>query len=1011
MRAIHRCSLIIALTLTLLLGAVPIRLTLTPVIQIVHAQPASVSGSVRPSKYWGLFVGSRGDVEVDVTRPGIAARLEIPREFLSGVVSGENDTHFVQSDIRNDYYYYSLVDEAHHWTYGRAGNASDGPCYKPNFSIYDSNAPWCLEIWNYLNGTFHNFTASPTAPKVIRLIQLNAPSIAGVYNFTLSIANRTNSIGYPDFAGGWITTLQVPVSLSDNPASVSGIICDIDDPSHTCQTIYGKGVVYATNVNSGQIARAYVNPATGRFNLTGLSPGAYSIRGSAGVTNGIAYSLSDPVQVLGVQRGLVESMGQLQLHRAPRACGTIGYYSGSSPLPRSLSTHPYLSILGFKLLNITVEASDPQGHIFRNQTLSSDSGSDSFELLTGMGVKYVGSDPYGTEFAGLPSVSSGAYVLTVRVWISGYLQGYPVTVTISSMPGSSTPIQCIPPDQGNPIVMNAGGVISGTIRFQNLQGDETPLAGTTAVGLGLTKNVFGGNLVVEALDHTGVLRGVTVMAWNKDWEDATNIPFYVFGFSEYYNRTWAGSWDLKDYGLPSDSGYSLTVLMRGYEQNVTTPSSISLGQGGNSTVSVRMIRGGLIQVTVGSYDNRPGSLAIQARQPWRFFNLSIPIRERVYFYDPLGSIVGFEERSLRGNESGVTQFSVTVTFTGQNYSLREIWFYGLLPTHITNENYTIKAFTLGYIQPRIPSVQDELTGIALSFIPLFIANEVDVIVPVFSNPGLLGSIPEHSHSLALVYDTTFGSVLSGALTDNVTAGRRTLDFPCFGFGAALYNGTFNGQGHFFYVNSGGTRYYDYGLNANIQLGTTYTSQLPEFGFRTHFMQINPSPSVTFTDLYLEKGTFINTMQMASIIQGTPLSAVQGYISGISAPPFVIPLTWVTVQASNSSTYRYTSTVDGAYDGVEALFIPAGNYSITFSISFYYSQTVTSFFVGWGGVYSLLPPLGYLCPTAGSPYCTPPSSPSPGLAITQNALTMTVGSLPDSELEELGLVNFNHTLAF
>ncbi|MGD0424422.1 MAG: carboxypeptidase-like regulatory domain-containing protein [Candidatus Bathyarchaeia archaeon] len=65
--------------------------------------------------------------------------------------------------------------------------------------------------------------------------------------------------------------------------------------------IGGKGVVYATNLNTGQIARAYVNQTLchlgniycGLFNLTGLAPGSYQIQASAGIYNGIAYSLSN----------------------------------------------------------------------------------------------------------------------------------------------------------------------------------------------------------------------------------------------------------------------------------------------------------------------------------------------------------------------------------------------------------------------------------------------------------------------------------------------------------------------------------------------------------------------------------------------------------------------------------------------------------------------------------------------------------------------------------------------
>ncbi|MGD0424421.1 MAG: hypothetical protein ABSA92_13345 [Candidatus Bathyarchaeia archaeon] len=97
-----------------------------------------------------LLFGSSGNLKVDIPKPGIAVRIEIPREFL-GSVSSENDTSFITSNVENDYYYYNVVDESLHWTYRWRDNQTDGPCFKPEFSLYDSNAPWCVEIWNYVN--------------------------------------------------------------------------------------------------------------------------------------------------------------------------------------------------------------------------------------------------------------------------------------------------------------------------------------------------------------------------------------------------------------------------------------------------------------------------------------------------------------------------------------------------------------------------------------------------------------------------------------------------------------------------------------------------------------------------------------------------------------------------------------------------------------------------------------------------------------------------------------------
>lgn len=1018
---------------------------------IVHAQPAN-SASIRPSKYWGMFTGSSGDVEIDIDRPGIAVRVEIPREFLIGVAFGENDTHFVQSDIRNDYYYYSLVDESRHWTYGWQGKPSDGPCYKPKFTIYDPNAPWCLEIWNYLNGTFLNFTP----PKFIRLVSLNAPRIAGNYNFTLYVANQTNSIGYPDFVNAWNTTIPVPVSLSDNPANIHGVICDADS-GNACQTILAKGVVYAVNNSTGQIARAYVDPRTGLFNITGLSPGTYYLQGSAGVWNvscstgtcPVAYSLSDPPwicnndplqqgscndYVRNLQRGSTVGV-RVMLHRAPQICGSLKYYNGANlqGVQNSL-TDTSLPAAGFKVLNITIEATDSAnlnnpGRVFaRYQNISSNTSSDAFRIITGVGERYVGADPYGTEFAGLPSRTStvviqgpGGYVLWLHVWISGYLQGFDEPVTISQMPMTRDPGECNLPAL-NPIHMNTGAVIVGTIQLWNLVVPETPNQAEAAAGVGRSvNNLFGGNIVVEAFDHFGILRGLTVLNGTRpdggtSYGSSTSIPFFIIGFSEFYNRTWAGTWQLKDYGLSGDSlGYSLTAFIRGYEEDLANTPPVTVSQGGNQSTTVKMIRGGAVQVTVNSADNIPGTRIVQAAARWRFLNFSIPIKARVYFYDNQSRTVGYSEVDLIQGRNNVTRTSFLVTFAGQNWSLREIWFYGDLPTHLSYGNYTLQGYTLGYVQQWPISFPEELCVSVLTSMTLFYGNEIDLIAPIFLTPIQFGQIPEHTHAIGQAFESSSGT-LAGALAANVTEKTTTIDFPIFGFGATLlgtivtkFNSTFNGQGHFFYVAPGGNLYFDYGLEGNPS-GVAYFTQLPEFGFSlAHFMSISPLTSIIFNDLFLELGSFANTVSMARVSQGPP-SLVMGFCAGQCTPPFVIPLTWVRVSAGNSSYFRSAVTVDGQYDGVEALFLPAGIYNITFSVAWYISQTQFSFNVGWGDSYSLLPPQysGLLCPLADPSVCANPSpSPAPPLRLGTSAMMLPNSyALEDrtisSAIEDLGI---------
>jgi hypothetical protein len=1043
-------------------------------------------------------------VEIDIPRPGIAVRVEIPREFLQnlGVGGGpllENDTHFITSNIRNDYYY-NLIDESKHWTYDWRDNASDGPCFKPNFSYYDTNAPYCLEIWNYLTSPLHYysngsvspilqqpqfnvtvpahqtfdysylvgvdycqtknidkfvfgcFSASPSSPKFVLLHGLSSPRLAGLYNFTLSVANRTNILGYPDFTPGhaWSTTLFVPVSMAYNAGSIAGNVCDAGTgqafvPGLNCNdptgSIRGKGIVYAmqcpaaptvcTTTDANIVARAYVDQSLcnmgncGRYNLTGLAPGNYLIEGSAGVdpSSGLAYSLTPyyypnptPIQVT----ANTPTHFQLPLRRAPLVCGSISYQTTSGGIiTHSLSNQSSLIAAGFRSnpnfnLNVTVEGTDPSRHIFRFQGVSGDSSSDSFNLTTGVGVKYVGSDPYGTEFAGLPApedLPSGTYTLTVNVWVSGYIQPLTETVLVSQSPGIMPPSCSSPAPPGSftvtpsPVKMQMGGLISGTLNFcqtspysslqpfQTCTNPESPHNASMTLPIlppfNGTDALFGGNIVVEAFDANDLLRGVTVINGTlpngkTSYASVTSLPFYITGFSEYYNHSLSGVWQSygpeygHDCGLP-DSTYTLEIFVRGYELTAMSPSSITIIGGSSSSVYALMTRGGAFEVTVGSFDNRFGTRAVQARLPWRFLNSTIPVSARVYFY--AGGTVGYVDRIMEtGNvTNGIGLYTFTVLFAGQNWSLREIWFYGLLPTHITNNTYTISAYTLGYV-PQNPggiSLQNSLVGFGQGFITLFYANEVDITTPILNTPQTLSSITEYDHVIGQV----FSGGLYGAEMSNVSGTNSnpvpTLQFNIFGFGAMQLNNTEQcytnvtlagsltdqllqvtfgrmnlcGQGHFFYVAPDGTRYFDYGLDVG-----NYTAALPEFGFTVHYLQVLTPPTVSFDDLFLQTGVLLQAIQMAEIY--APIFTLQGFVDPSGD---VAPLSWAQVQATNSTYSSSISTGDGGFSGVSAFFLPGGIYTITITdTNQYQPQTIVSFQADWGNSYALSPI--YLCPT-------------------------------------------------
>ena len=302
---LHRLFLV--LRLSLFSGLILLNLLITPnIATFVRAQPGSPVASISPStSNWGIIVGSVGDVHIGINRNGIAVRIEVPREFAS--IVAENDTSFIQSDIRNDYYYYNVVDEARHWSYDWKGLNSSAPCSKPNFAYFDPNAPWCTEIWNYLNGTFRTFTATVTAPKTVKLT-LKAPLIAGNYSFQVFVANRTNNLNLPDFLNAWNETLAIPVTMTDNPVAIRGTIMDCyvlcEQNSFVAPIkITAKGIAYALH-NGKLVARAYVDETTGDFALTGLDPRfkSYDVQASAGLFQEpdgthVAFQLSNPVNI------------------------------------------------------------------------------------------------------------------------------------------------------------------------------------------------------------------------------------------------------------------------------------------------------------------------------------------------------------------------------------------------------------------------------------------------------------------------------------------------------------------------------------------------------------------------------------------------------------------------------------------------------------------------------------------------------------------------------------------
>jgi len=878
----------IALLVSLLLNSLPT----SNVLGEAQIKPSNPKG-------WGMFFGTSGDVRIEITDPGVAVRIEVPREFLEG--TPENYTSFIESNISNDYFYYYVFDQRQYYP-------------------YDTNAPYTIEIWNpprYLSpsctGLWYNFTA----PKFVLLhgnryrdrqwiSGLSAPSIAGIYNFTVRIAISLGSDGKPVFPTSPSKVMQIPVSMREDPAHIWGHVTDeVTNPGNKIP-IRTKGVIYAINVDNGRIGRGFVDPQTGFFNVTGLYEGHYYLEGSAGYFSetGFAYAVtvSDPNTAPSVGKGASYYWGDFALNPGCIINGSITYSDVFNTAYRPLDT-PYLKALNYQGLNYTVEAYDEQGRIVASRTYESRNiPTERYGLLFRNGTKYVGYPALGTEYAGF-----GIGTYTIKIWVYGFTlpQSEVKTVTFT--------------DYGDIIDvgesrLHYGSVVSGTIRLFNGPQSETPREGEVTTFGSATGEHFGGNILVEMYRNDGVLKGLAV--YNRtftngvvsyaDFSSGDQTPllkFYILGFSEFYNKSYSGRWEIGSYPGPSswdygleDGTYYIRVWIRGYVQEAV--EEFSVGAASNQSVPIDLQRGGATQVTVESWDTWAHTRRLQALQQWRFLSLCPAPHLRVYFYRS-GVEVGYTESILRLDFPGVTETSATLNFTGHNWSIFEIIFRGYVPTALDAGNYTAQAYTYGYLQARDASFYLSLGDMRRFAIQLLIAGEIHGSVPLEMN-GLFVSLTENA---TVRPEVLLGGSLKGVDVVNATKDSSSFDFSTAGF---------YGRGHFFYVDPDGFRWKDYGFDTG-----NYTVFVPEFGFDRMFMQdLNIYANVP--DLNTMVGVVFHIERMVKIY---------GTISGFDHTELasgIMPLVW----ASASTDLR----IGYSYDGDFALHVPNGTgpYTVTFS---------------------------------------------------------------------------------
>ena len=871
-------------------------------LQSFPTSNVAAQAEFKPTKGWGMFFDTTGNVNFTITKPGVAVRVEVPREFLDGVIARSNrqttnDTGFIKSDISNDYYYYSIIDQSEYYSY-----AANAPYSIEIQKPPDYTGPGCTPV-------FTNFTV----PRFILLQGLAAPEISGIYNFTVFIAGSVDTNGKPIFPPSPDKVFPVHVSMREDPSHIYGYI--VDDKAK--KFILAKGVAYAKEVNTGRIGRGFVNSSTGFFNITGLYAGTYVLEGSAGFfpDTGYAYAPTLSPYSVSVTKGAGTNVYNFTLNRGNVINGSITYTDQLGNAMRPLDT-PYLNALGFSALNYTVEVVNGAGNIVASRIYASQNlQTERYSLSVRNGTRYVGYPALGTEFAGF---GPGTY--TIRIWVYGFtLPATQIKVITLGGYGEQT-------DVGESR-LPYGGVISGTIRLKSgpLGSFETPREAESLTFGTSTGTLFGGNILIELYNQAGTLRGLAILnrtlpngtVQYADFSSGDQTPllrYYILGFSELHNRTYSSAWVVGsnpgpspwDYGLENGTYYA-RIWIRGYIQEDI--DQFTLSKGGNTTVISDLRRGGSVQVTVRSSVVRPGTRWPQ--QPtkfWRFFELCPPPRLRIYFYASSGIEIGYTEGVLTSGSLGVENNTATLDFTGHNWSVEDIILRGFTPSALDEDNYDLKAYTYGYIQAEDIEATISLTDYSPTHVevafPLLVGGRIHGAVSLFMN-GVSVSLTE---DVTVRPQVTISGNIAGTDVVDARAGGQGFSFSTYGF---------YGRGHFFYVNPYGNRTKDYGLDSG-----EYGVFIPDFGYHRRFMQ-TATIQANIQELGWETEVFYNLDRMIKIT---------GTITGFNKMRDPVHLVWAEASSDSVSAY--------SYDGDFYLHLPTGTHTLTFSCPGYVDQTRT-----------------------------------------------------------------------
>lgn len=839
-----------------------------------------------------IFVETFGDltfaINISGTAKSLPLKIFLPPEFTPPVNWKAYDDSNVWTTITNDYHYVET------------GRVSDTDGFAPSWWYIEVSAPS-----SPANGA--KLYPSGLDPYPIRQLngiyyvcakEMKAPSVAGRYFFKVFIGDQT------------IPPQNYPVLLVKaevDPGYISGRVLYGGGPSYygyyDQPRPYGYGGGYVggpsgfssfgdpiwkpgkvvaegfaldpvTNQPTGRhlIAVGYFNAsACGFYEIEGLAPGVYTLTAMAAGFPPVTLD-----RQVTVKRG--QSVHNVDIYvysgakisvRVNSKCPS-GRVAWPSYVTLSGMVGSHLGYSGWPWGVGWVQVTDSSGNVSAVVAASWDITSQPFWFDVSLG------DPWG--YSGAEIVWDGhvpddvahyvsglnAGVYYVYAYVFGYVQleSFDVVVPSAEYAGSIY----------REVDLMKSAVVNATIHFhdQDLPSPEQPTVRTQ-------------DLALEACDSAGNLRG-----WN-----VTTVP----SGSKNMSLTLIGDASSL-YGMP-EGVYTFKVHFPGYVQTEFPSHHIPLCSYGE--FSFHLVKGANLTFTIYSRDWQSPATPL----PWRHPNAWL----RARFYDSRGRYVGYQDlRQLAGRDS------VTLAFCGLSYSWKDYVSNRYRSTGLPTDAYTVKVYTVGYIQSEFPSVWVQ-AGSSTGDCPVYLFAGAEIVVTVnFRTEQLTTPTDDYLYARVSVFDA--GGNLVGGNISAIPAGTRQYVFTVFGF-SDFTTPTHTIGKCFAYYPPGRRAYLDYGLDSG-----TYTVELEVARFE-------PSVSAT-SQSYMQLAVVSATVSLMGraelFFDMERLAHVSGVIYVKNWMGDYRAASWMNVVAENvvNGSRIQVQSLDGFYE----FYAPPGTYDLT-----------------------------------------------------------------------------------